>query len=242
MLQDSRLCLGHGVLSDLTSRSQATTNGGLTATPGLSSGLHSPAGDAHQGQRTLGPPTSYSLTQRELPAFSREGNSQEASCHCRRGQESLAYGSSKAWLPWGRSSSYPKGLSHLPVLLPTLHPQDLSPACPTGVSGSLPPGPSAQLIYGKEGCKQRTRGRRRTKAASLLFAPHWVQSLFTSRCRGGSAQCREPVPICPPRLVHLLSPVGRASLGPLECSLPAMVCILQSQSTPSLLSPGPELN
>lgn len=161
-------------------------------------------------------------------AFSREGNSQEASCHFRRGQESLAYGSSKAWLPWGRNNVHPKGLNHLPVLPPSLYPQELSPTCPTGVSGSLPLGPSSQLIYGKEGCKQRTRGRRRTKAESLLFAPHWVQSLFTSRCRGASAQRKEPIPICPPRLIHLVSPVGRASLGPLECSLPAIVRVLQS--------------
>lgn len=92
----------------------------------------------------------------------------------------------------GRNSLHPKGLNHLPVLPPTLHPQDLSPTCPTGVSGSWPPGPSAQLIYGKGGCKQRTRGRRGTKATGLLFAPHWAQSLFTSRCRGAGAQCKEP--------------------------------------------------
>lgn len=122
----------------------------------------------------------------------------------------------------GRNGLHPKGLNHLPVLPHTLHPQDLNPTCPTGVSGSPPPGPGARLIYGKEGCKQRTRGRRRTKATSLLFAPHWAQSLFTSRCRKAGAQGKEPVPICPPRLLRLLSPVGRPSVSPLAFLL-AMV-------------------
>lgn len=52
------------------------------------------------------------------------------------------------------------------------HPQGLCPTCPAGVSGSEPVGPSRQLIYGKEGCEQRTRGRWRTKVAGPLSAPH----------------------------------------------------------------------
>ena len=45
------------------------------------------------------------------------------------------------------------------------HPQGLCPTCPAGVSGSEPAWPSGQLTYGKEACKQRTRGRWRTKVA-----------------------------------------------------------------------------
>lgn len=142
----------------------------------------------------------------------------------------------------GRNSLHPKGLNHLPVLPPTLHPQDLSPTCPTGVSGSPPPGPSAQLIYGKEGCKQRTRGRRRTKAASLLFAPPRVQSLFTSRCRGASAQAKNPSPFAlqgSSTSCHLLAGAPLANLGapsqPWSTSYNLsqhLVCSVQGQGSP----------
>lgn len=66
-------------------------------------------------------------------------------------------------------SSPPEGLDHPPVWPPAPHSPELCPTCPAGVSGSEPVGPGAQLTYGKEGCKQRTRGGwGRTKATCVF--------------------------------------------------------------------------
>lgn len=61
-------------------------------------------------------------------------------------------------------------------------PPRLCPTCPAGASGWEPRGTSAQLPYGKEGCKQRTRGRWRTKAAALGTSLN--PRLLTSHPRG----------------------------------------------------------
>lgn len=84
----------------------------------------------------------------------------------------------------------PKGPNHLPVLplLPAHGLQQLGPTCPTGVSGLGPARPSAQLNYGKEGCKQRTGGRSRTKGLQGFVCSSSSSKLPTSHCRGAGIQ------------------------------------------------------
>jgi hypothetical protein len=122
-----------------------------------------------------------------------------------------------------KNSLLSQGPNHLPVPLPAPYPQELRPTCPTGVSGLGPAGPSAQLIYGKRGCKQRTRGRQRTKATesfvcTLLSSVYITQqgSWHRETCPPrGSKQCHELFPIAAQTsLSPALLPVGRAALGP----------------------------
>lgn len=83
------------------------------------------------------------------------------------------------WWPEKAPSTLPKGLNHRQS---SPHPQGLCPTCPTGVPGSGPAG-QGPATYGKEGHKQGTRGRWRTKA-TWVFIPHLALGLPTSHPGG----------------------------------------------------------
>lgn len=119
-------------------------------------------------------------------------------------------------------------------------PPSLCTTCPAGVSGPEPAEASAQLPYGKDGCKQRTRGRWRTKERAFVGASLNPRLLASHPPGAGTGDQDVPPEVwhTVPGAAHLPTPprFSRGCPGP-PGSLPAMAST-PGEALPASRGPG----